>query len=47
MEQWVISDFRKVHCVCGHRQSGDGRENMAMEATVPNTDYTSKVCRAT
>jgi len=24
MEQWVISDFRKVHCVCGHRQGGAG-----------------------
>lgn len=24
MEQWVISDFRKVHCVCGHRQGAAG-----------------------
>lgn len=24
MEQWVISDFRKVHCVCGHRKDGAG-----------------------
>jgi hypothetical protein len=24
MEQWVISDFRKVHCVCRHRQGGSG-----------------------
>jgi hypothetical protein len=24
MEQWVILDFRKVHCVCGHGQGGAG-----------------------
>jgi len=35
VEQWVISDFRKVHCVCGHGQGGAGSKIWQWKLKLP------------